>query len=317
MNFILGTMNIQYPYTSNNNQTNDYYKKMIETYFESLKNDSQIPILDTAYYYGNTFTEKILGNILNEIPIKNYKMATKANPWFENDFSNGILGQLSPENVERQLNTSLKNLQKENIEYFFLHAPDHETPIIDTLTKCDELWRKEKFHQLGISNYSKEQLEEIKIICENHNLIKPSIYQGMYNLISRNVEEIFPHLEEMEFWAYNPLAGGLLTGKYKNGIQENSRFMNNSIYQNIFWKSEINEKLKKFYQLENEIENSLIWLKKHSLLRKNDKVILGASTMDQLEKNIQIYNSDFSINQENLKILNDLYDKNISPNYYY
>jgi len=113
---------------------------------------------------------KILGNILSELDDYEYStnkplIATKANPWFENDFSNGILGQLSPENVERQLNTSLKNLQKENIEYFFLHAPDHETPIIDTLTKCDELWRKEKFHQLGISNYSKDQLEEILNIC--------------------------------------------------------------------------------------------------------------------------------------------------------
>ena len=310
-------MNIQYPYSSNNNQTNDYYKKMIETYFELSKNYSQIPILDTAYYYGNTTTEKILGDILKDLDQSQYKIATKANPWFENDFSNGILGQLSPENIERQLNTSLKNLLRENVDYFFLHAPDHETPIIETLTKCDELYRKEKFHQLGISNYSKEQLEEIKILCENHNLIQPTIYQGMYNLISRKVEEIFPHLEEMEFWAYNPLAGGLLTGKYKNGIQENSRFKNNSIYQNIFWKPEINDKLKKFYNLENNLEYSLIWLKKYSLLRKNDKVIIGASTIEQLEKNIQIYNSDISIPPEIYNDLNDLYEENISPNYYY
>lgn len=310
-------MNIQYPYSSNNNQTNDYYKKMIETYFELSKNYSQIPILDTAYYYGNTSTEKILGDILKDLDQSQYKIATKANPWFENDFSNGILGQLSPENIERQLNTSLKNLQRENVDYFFLHAPDHETPIIETLTKCDELYRKEKFHQLGISNYSKEQLEEIKILCDKNQIIPPTIYQGMYNLISRKVEEIFPHLEEMEFWAYNPLAGGLLTGKYKNGIQENSRFKNNSIYQNIFWKPEINDKLKKFYNLENNLEYSLIWLKKYSLLRKNDKVIIGASTIEQLEKNIQIYNSDFSIPPEIYNELNDLYEENISPNYYY
>jgi aflatoxin B1 aldehyde reductase len=68
----------------------------------------------------------------------------------------------------------------------------------------------------------------------------------MYNLIARKIEEIFPLLDEynIDFWAYNPLAGGLLTGKYNNlELNYNCRFKNNEIYQNIFWKKEILENL--------------------------------------------------------------------------
>ena len=82
-NIILGTMNIEYPYSSNHDKNIDTYKKIIEYYFESVEN----PILDTAYYYGNTKTEYILGHILKDIN-KPYKIATKANPWFNNDFTN-------------------------------------------------------------------------------------------------------------------------------------------------------------------------------------------------------------------------------------
>lgn len=314
MNLVLGTMNIGYKYSSNTNNTTEYYENIINEYFYNVSE----PILDTAYYYNNTETEKVLGNIILN---KKIKIATKANPWFNNDFTNGKLGQLSSDNLEKQLNISLNNLKLDNIDIFFLHCPDHETPINETIDKCEELWRKEKFNLLGLSNYSKNQTEEILIYCENIN-IKPKIYQGMYNLISRNIEEIFPLLDNynIDFWAYNPLAGGLLTGKYSNNdinVYENCRFKNNEIYQNIFWKKEILESLKEFNKLENKIEYSYLWLKNYSKLRENDKIILGVSTIDQLKYNLNVINKNKIINDDTLSILNKIYNINISPNYYY
>jgi aflatoxin B1 aldehyde reductase len=237
MNFVLGTMNIDYPYSSNIEKTYQSYKEIVDKYIYA----SEQPILDTAYYYGNTKTEEILGDILQDINTnKKITIATKANPWFENDFTNGVLGQLSTNNLERQLTTSLTNLKKEKVDVFYLHSPDHETPIRETLTACDSLWRRDKFDFLGISNYSVKQLREIIDLCEKEALVSPKYYQGMYNLISRKIEEIFPVLDDygIEFWAYNPLAGGLLTGKYSNEMTS-SRFKDNRIYQNIFWKHEI------------------------------------------------------------------------------
>ena len=320
MNIILGTMNIEYQYSSKKNSINDY-SNIINKYIKYVKN----PILDTAYYYGNTKTEQILGNILNNVNKKPI-IASKANPWFNNDFSNGIFGQLSKYNLERQINTSLNNLKIDCIDIYYLHCYDYETPLIETLEKCDELWRKEKFNKFGISNFSNEQLSDVLKLCDNNLLNQPSYYQGMYNLISRKVEEIFPLLIDynIEFWAYNPLAGGLLTGKYyNNNLNKESRFKNNKIYQNIFWKEEILENLNNFYKSDlnksKAIEYSYIWLNKYSKMRENDKIIIGVSDIKQLDNNLSIFEEKIEYNDNIISELNNLYNgiENISPNYYY
>jgi len=319
VNIVLGTMNIEYMHSSQKDKSINTYKNIIQKYIYSTTN----PILDTAYYYGNTKTEVVLGNILESLD-KVPKIATKANPWYNNDFSNGILGQLSSVNLERQLKTSLNNLKLDKVDIFYLHCPDHDTPIIETLEKSDELWRKEKFNKFGISNFSKDQLEEILILCDNNKFNSPLYYQGMYNLISRKVEEIFPLLDKynVEFWGYNPLAGGLLSGKYKNRNLESesdSRFKNNKIYQNIFWKDEILNNCEDFFKNENCLEYSFQWLKDHSKIRTNDKIILGVSSEEQLNINLNAINKKTSYNENIIKYLHNIYYKieDISPNYYY
>ena len=322
MNIVLGTMNIHYPHSSNQAHSKEEYKKMIEKYIHYVGNKA---ILDTAYYYGNTTTEQILGDILPELSIIP-QIATKVNPWYNNDFTNGHLGQLNQFSLEKQFKTSLKNLGLFSVDYLFLHCYDYETPLEETLEVCDTLWRKEKLQNFGISNFSYDQMKELIYICERNGFNLPDIYQGMYNLVSRKVEELFPLLTEysIEFWAYNPLAGGLLTGKYKNianplEIIENSRFKNNKIYQNIFWKEPILHHLNDFFQQGECIDKSFYWLQKLSKLRKTDKIILGASTLDQLDRNMDILNKKKKISEETEQFLNYLYDpiKEFSPDYYY
>ncbi len=308
---ILGTMNINYKYSSNYNEQE--YINIINEY----KNLDGLE-LDTAYYYGNTTTEQFLGNNFN---LSDLKISTKANPWKNNDFTNGILGQLSPINLENQLNTSLTNLKLDNVDTFYLHCPDYETPINLTLSKVDELWRKEKFNNLGISNFSKVQLEEVINILNDNYDIKLKYYQGMYNLICRKVEEIFPLLNDNNicFCAYNPLAGGILTGKYKNNNFENDcRFKNNLIYQNIFWKKDILDNINFLFD-DDCLNISYNWLKNYSLLRENDKIIIGASTTKQLKDNISILLNDYKIDKLKLLDIDSAYKKikHITPNYYY
>ena len=347
-NLVLGTMNIEYKYSSLSDKSIKNYQDIIQTYISSTDN----PILDTAYYYGNTKTEKVLGDIIHNLS-KIPKIATKANPWYDNDFTTGILGQLSKRNLENQLTVSLENLKLDKVDIFYLHCPDYKTPINETLEKCDELWRKEKFDYLGISNFSKDQLKEVIEICDNEKYNQPVYYQGMYNLISRKVEEIFPILDDnhIEFWGYNPLAGGLLTGKYKNkDLSNNSRFKDNNIYQNIFWKDKILSNCDEMfnYLLDAQqgdaqqgdaqqgdaqqsdaqqsdaqqsdaqqsdgvhphmVEYSLQWLIKYSKLRQNDKIILGVSTKEQLETNLTIINTDVNYNKNIVDYLNKIYFK--------
>lgn len=318
-NIILGTMNIAYEHSSN--KDNKMYKDIIHTYLQTNDN----PILDSAYYYGNTKTEEILGNILSELPsnLKYPKLTTKANPWFENDFTTGKLGQLNKENLLRQLNTSLNNLKMDSVYCFFLHCPDYETPIKETLDICDELYRKEKFQKYGLSNFSLNQTNEVIELCESNGYKKPEIYQGMYNIICRKVEEIFPLLNEhnMDFWGYNPLAGGLLTGKYRN-VDINSfdsRFKNNSIYQNIFYKPEINNMLEDLWKNNNNyLDLALKWYYQDSNLRTSDSIILGVSTVNQYNSNLNSINKNVDYSNiyhefNSIYKINELY----VPNYYY
>ena len=182
------------------------------------------------------------------------------------------------------------------------------------------------------------------VICEDNGYNAPQIYQGMYNLISRKVEEIFPLLKEndIEFWGYNPLAGGLLTGKYKtneikeketntnvketntntntketkNNIIMNSRFKNNLIYQNIFWKEEILTHLFDFFEDGNCIEKSYSWLQNCALLKENDKIIIGASSNQQLESNLEIIKKNQNQYKDSKTFIYEPI-KEFSPNYYY
>jgi aflatoxin B1 aldehyde reductase len=310
-NFVLGTMNICYPYSSNNQTTE--YQQIIQTYIDNVGNKA---ILDTAYYYGNTKTEQILGEILPTLSLQP-KISTKVNPWYQNDFTNNKLGQLNTNGIIKQLNTSLTNLQQEQVEILYLHCYDYDTPIKETLEICNTLWRKEKFLSFGLSNFSLLQVKEVIDEIDKEEYLPIKYYQGMYNLISRKVEEIFPLLNEynIEFWGYNPLAGGLLTGKYKNyknteDITECSRFKNNSIYQNIFWKPEIINNLQDFFELENSTEYSLQWLQHHSKMKKNDKIIMGVSTLEQFNQNIKYI-------KEKKQLKPYFFDFYYSPNYWY
>jgi aflatoxin B1 aldehyde reductase len=129
----------------------------------------------------------------------------------------------------------------------------------------------------------------------------------------------------MIFWAYNPLAGGLLTGKYRGADLNsvgNSRFKDNQIYQNIFWKREILNSLVDYWKLGDNnkcIETAYQWLNKYSELRDSDKIIVGVSSVEQLENNIELFKKDGDFDRATTEILDSIYNKiiNISPNYYY
>ena len=328
-NVILGTMNILYPYSSSQLQINDY-KVMIDSYLSETNASSAV--LDTAYYYANGECERVLGEILPQLSYCP-KISTKVNPWFENDFQNGKLGQLSREPLKKQLSTSLKNLRQEKVEYLFLHCHDYETPLEETLDACNTLWRQDKFNYLGISNFSFVELDNVIDICEKYGYVFPSYYQGMYNLICRKVERVLPYLHDnnIEFWAYNPLAGGLLSGKYNHycfeditcssSLQQN-RFKNNQIYQNIFWKPQIIEHLQKnFFELESNtcLDYSFHWLQFLSGMHKTDKIIMGASNLGQLQQNMKIIKSPKMYDIRTMGILKNIYHpiSMFTPNYYY
>uniref|UniRef100_A0A4W6F2K8 Aldo-keto reductase family 7, member A3 (aflatoxin aldehyde reductase) n=1 Tax=Lates calcarifer TaxID=8187 RepID=A0A4W6F2K8_LATCA len=228
--------------------------------------------LDTAFMYMDGKSETVIGGM--NLP-KTVSIATKANPWDGKT--------LKPESVRSQLETSLQRLRTDCVDLFYLHAPDHQNPIQDTLRACNDLHKEGKFKEFGLSNYASWEVAEIVTICRHNNWIAPTVYQGMYNATTRQVEtELLPCLRYfgMRFYAYNPLAGGLLTGKYhyqdKDGSQPAGRFFGNSwaaAYRDRYW---------------NMTSAAMRWMYHHSQLKGDlgDGVIIGMSSMEQLKQNL-------------------------------
>ncbi|XP_049734064.1 aflatoxin B1 aldehyde reductase member 4 [Elephas maximus indicus] len=257
--------------------------------------------VDTAFAYGDGQSESILGGLglrLGDSGCK-VKIATKANPFFGKS--------LKPDSLRSQLETSLKRLQCTQLDLFYLHLPDHSTPVEETLRACHQLHQEGKFVELGLSNYAAWEVAEICTLCKVHGWILPTVYQGMYNATTRQVEtELFPCLRHfgLRFYAYNPLAGGLLTGKYKyedkDEKQPVGRFFGNKwaeVYRNRFWKENhfkaialVEKALQAAYGLSAPSMTSaaLRWMYHHSQLQgaRGDAVILGMSSLEQLQQNL-------------------------------
>ncbi|KAI3369942.1 hypothetical protein L3Q82_024747 [Scortum barcoo] len=252
--------------------------------------------VDTAFMYVDGKSEEVIGGM--NLP-KTVSIATKANPWDGKT--------LKPESVRSQLETSLQRLGTNWVDLFYLHAPDHQNPIQDTLRACNELHKEGKFKEFGLSNYASWEVAEIVSICRHNNWVAPTVYQGMYNATTRQVEtELLPCLRYygMRFYAYNPLAGGLLTGKYhyedKDGSKPEGRFFGNSwaaAYQDRYWKQShfqaidlVIKSLEAVYGSEKPTMTSaaMRWMYHHSQLKGDlgDGVIIGMSTMEQLQQNL-------------------------------
>lgn len=304
MSHILGSMSFTLKHTSHNLSINE-----IQEIIDLYKYNNPNPIIDTAVYYNND-------HILSKLNLNGINIDTKVNPWLNNDFESGQFGMLSTNNLISQLSSSLKKLQIDYVNTLYLHAPDHDTPILETLKICHKLYSLKYFNKLGLSNYSLEQVKEIIDLCNKHNLIKPSVYQGLYNPLCRKIEELFPLLEQenIQFYAYNPLAGGLLTGKYLpcNHTNTYSRFFNNTIYQNLFWKTDYINATQLLY---NHFGNDIIHKVYSWFKTKGVDIIMGVSSKQQYENNIR---GIVKLEEYDMNIFDQVYKeiKN-KQNYYY
>lgn len=245
--------------------------------------------LDTAYVYNAGDTEKYLGDILPTIDSK-YYLATKVHP--------RITGKLDRETILMEFNESLSRMNRDKVDLLYFHFPDGKTPIDEALDTIAELYEQGKVKELGLSNYPAWQVVDIWHKCEEHGCPRPTVYQGMYNALCRNVEpELFPAIRTlgMRFYAFNPLAGGLLTGKHMQDekLEGDGRFARLKSYRDRYWKQSYFDaigEIKKACKAENipMAEAAYRWLVSHSMIKSElgDGILLGASRIEQMEQNM-------------------------------
>lgn len=243
--------------------------------------------IDTAYMYPvleeEGKTESMLGSMGT---IRGDQLSTKANA--------GTVGGLSSRGVREQLEGSLKRLNVPSIDIFWLHWPDHKVDILETLSAVASLHREGKFKRFGLSNYSAWMVVRIWHLCNERAWVLPTLYQGMYNCLTRTVEsELLPALRQygIAFYAYNITAGGLLSGNKesarfttaKHAERYKKRYINKGFLAAV-------EKLHEVCAAESvsPIDAGIRWLVWHSKLDRNkDVLIVGASKLSHLDANLQ------------------------------
>lgn len=104
---------------------------------------------------------------------------TLATKWYPK-----YVGAHKPNVLREQLETSLKELRTNQVDIFYLHAPDRSVPFAETLEAVNQLHKEGKFVQLGLSNYTAFEVAEIVTLCNERGWVRPTIYQAMYNAIS-------------------------------------------------------------------------------------------------------------------------------------
>lgn len=246
--------------------------------------------LDTAYVYNDGTTENYLGEILPGLTPSDYEVATKVHP--------RITGKLDRETIMMEFTESLRRMKRDRVDLLYFHFPDGKTPIDEALETIAELHQQGKIKELGLSNYPAWQVIDIAYKCDRIGCPRPTVYQGMYNALCRNVEpELFPAIRSlgMRFYAFNPLAGGMLTGKHHHfeDAPEPGRFARLKSYRDRYWKHsyfDAVEEIRLACEKENVpmVEAAYRWLVNHSCMRadQNDGILLGASRQEQMEQNL-------------------------------
>jgi len=246
--------------------------------------------LDTAYVYNEGNCERLLGEVLQKLE-RPFKIATKVNP--------RISGKLDAAAAYLQVNESLERLRLNAVDTVFLHFPDPATPVESVLSAMADLHEQGKFRELGLSNFPAWMLADVWHICDRHGWVKPTVFEGVYNPLTRGAEaELNDCLNHygLRFYAYNPMCGGLLTGRYGayTDAPGDGRFTHRPNYQGRYWKKSFFDAVALIQAAAEQhgigtVEATYRWLAYHSMLNaaRGDAILIGASKLQHLRQNLE------------------------------
>jgi aryl-alcohol dehydrogenase-like predicted oxidoreductase len=242
---------------------------------------------DTANVYNDGESERVLGRALGK-DRKDCFIATKV----------GLAGipkkreGLSAAVVGKALDESLARLGTDYVDVYYLHAPDPEVPIEETVLAMKSALTSGKARAWGVSNYASWQMLEIDMLCDKHGAPRPAVSQMLYNLLIRQLEvEYFAFARRfpVHTTVYNPLAGGLLAGRHKEGpVPAGSRFDKNGMYQRRYWSTRFFELVAAVGEIAKDegmtmVDLSYAWVAGRPGV---DSILLGPGDVEQLDAGI-------------------------------
>jgi len=254
--------------------------------------DLGITHFDLANNYGPPYgsAEENFGTIFKN-DFKNYRdemfIATKAGY----DMWPGPYGNFgSRKYLISSLDQSLKRMQLDYVDVFYHHRPDPDTPLEETMGALADIVRQGKALYVGISNYSPAETQRAAALLKEYR-VPFILHQARYSMLDRWVENGLLETLENEgvgCIAFSPLAQGMLTDKYLNGIPENSRAGKTLTYLNTETVNENIEKIKKLNEIAELRGQKLSQMAIAWILRQKQvaSVLIGASSTNQLKENV-------------------------------
>ena len=281
-----------------------------------------VNFFDNAEAYANGKAEVIMGNVFKRTGWKRSDLVVSTKIFWGGNGPNDR--GLSRKHIIEGTDAALERLQLEYVDLIFCHRPDLHTPIEETVRAMNHVIAQGKAFYWGTSEWSAEQIREASRIADRLNLIPPQIEQPQYNMFHRErFEKEYADLYDdigLGTTIWSPLASGLLTGKYNNGIPEDAR-ANMKGYEWI--KDRIQSpdgraKIEKVQQLAKIAENlnmSIAQLALAWCLTNSDvsTVITGASKVSQVEQNMRTMDMVDKLTPEILDQIEDILDNKPTP----
>lgn len=259
--------------------------------------DAGVNFFDNAEAYAAGQSETMMGNIIKKQGWRRSDLVLSTKIFWGGEGPNNT--GLSYKHIIEGTNASLKRMQTDYVDLIFCHRPDRHTPIEETVRALDQVIREGKAFYWGTSEWSAEQIREAYHIARREHLRPPLMEQPQYNIFKRDrVEEEYSRLYEeigLGTTIWSPLASGLLTGKYNDGIPEDSRLS----MENYDWLRERlletesgKRKLQKVEKLSKVAEEAELLMPEMALAwcLKNQNVstvITGASKPEQVRQNMK------------------------------
>jgi voltage-dependent potassium channel beta subunit len=288
--------------------------------------DNGINFFDNAEVYALGESENMMGRVLKK---KNwdrtsYTISSKAFFGWRGKANKPNQTGLSRKHLTEACNEALQRLQTDYLDLFFCHRPDKKTPIEETVWTMHNLIQQGKILYWGTSEWSGVEIMEAHRVAQQYGLIGPSAEQPQYNLLERNKLEneylgVF-NTVGMGTTIWSPLASGLLSGKYNDGIPEDSRFGLTGFdwLKDRWMKDELLNKVRALAALAKELgismpAMSIAWCIKNPHVTT---AILGATRKEQLLENLSALDAITKMDAEVMKKIEDIVQtKPVLPEY--
>jgi aryl-alcohol dehydrogenase-like predicted oxidoreductase len=270
--------------------------------------DHGINFIDSAEIYAKGGAEVVIGEWLREGTVDRDDLVISTKVFWPMSDNINRWG-LSRKNIFKAITGSIARLGT-TPDILYMHRYDYQTPLTETVKTLNDLVEQGKIHYWGTSAWSAAQLERAHAIAKEYGYHRPIVEQPMYNMLFRHIElEIMPTARNlgMGFTVFSPLGGGILTGKYNEGIPEGSRATWADFVKNNLTEENI-EKVKKITEIARSLELSTSQLALAWILRRKElsSAITGATKPSHLLDNIK--GSDVALSATTIAEIEEILD---------